>query len=1295
MKKTFLAWLLAALIFPGSALGQFAVDSVVTNRLADPRSIVVFDDNIYIADSGSHRILKYAPDTGLLTAVAGVSGRSGTNDGPGFLARFFSPKGLVRASGGLVVADSGNHLLRFIDLSGTIPLVTNFVGKAGVRGLASNEITFNGVAFGIPAEEATFNTPIGLAADNDGNVFIADSKNNAIRVFTRIAETTFPGTATPVGNANRLITISTNFLEPSAVAVGEKFGPNNRYLELFVADTRNHAIKLLGYDLANRVLHTNRLSFNTSNVVLLAGSSARVAGTNDSIFAETALFNLPSALLWSGPGVGLIVSDSGNHTLRRVFQNPIFRDPVFSNTNIVSTEATNVLQFFPKWTPDFTYDAITNLLANQYSVETYAGVPGAAGSLDGPVQSAKFSSPSGLIRDPDGDLLVADSGNNALRRIQVTPKLPRIADPKIGFVTFVIDKDSGNLVSRLVPFSDATFNNDLTIAILAEPRSETFFTSGPTPGLFESDTIPIPNSLNSQPAPPYADGLPPSQVKPSLLEPRPDMTVKAISTAQSRRPSDVVQARVQFKVATPVIQGDNPASFVLTNETSGASMWYTLDGSVPTNEPPSYQASSDALSLTVTNAVTFRARAFRRNYKPSEISTKVFQPTDFQANRISFGFERAEASSQFLGSAGQNFIAPVTLSLLSNQKIYTLQFNLTVTNLAGAASLTAGAYSFQSMLAETVFEPSQGVTFDRIIPPKMFDHFDLEVFTNGTPKGIILSTNFIPVYRDALITNVTQSLLGVGWFEVVGRTNLYDTRSHDLVNSSIAHDKRFSSADGRAVLGGYSFRIPAAAANGSDYRIQVGRPSAADAASRDVFIDTPKDGPVSGSGLNAVKNVKIVAGGVGPGELHYLVGDVAPFRWYNAGDFGDTNILNNDIYQIFQSATYAFNVPPPGTDFFDAMDSCCNSSTGLVTTNVFDGSVSTIDQITLGDGALNVTDVFVTFRRSLDPSLKSFARYWVNGQRQAAEVPNQFRGSLNNKSRPSLQPLANLPADTLRASTGQKPSAILQAEDLRVAPGQMVHVPMRAEVAGDYPMRVLMFNVTVEPLDGSPPLTEPVVFTPVPQLGQPTITTSRGRANYAAAWLDHTVPGVRGSGEVGTLRLAIPAQASASAAYRIHFEHVSASPNGFSVLPMVVVDGLLTTSDRSASSFRDGIPDSWRLRYFGSALNSLSRADTDADDDGLSNWTEFVVGTNPVDVSSNFRVRASKPLDQSSALANEVTLRWPSAKGKVYSIEAGRAFSSGAWVPVAGNLTGTGHEMEFTIKPLGDAMQFFRVRVAE
>src|SRR5438105_4148093 len=109
--------ILAASFAVVTARGQ-TVDTVVTN-LFEPHSIAVDDvGNFYLADSANNRIVKYIPDAGRTVTLAGEVGVSGTNDGPGIFARFFDPEGIVAARGGLVVADSGNHTIRFVTLSG-------------------------------------------------------------------------------------------------------------------------------------------------------------------------------------------------------------------------------------------------------------------------------------------------------------------------------------------------------------------------------------------------------------------------------------------------------------------------------------------------------------------------------------------------------------------------------------------------------------------------------------------------------------------------------------------------------------------------------------------------------------------------------------------------------------------------------------------------------------------------------------------------------------------------------------------------------------------------------------------------------------------------------------------------------------------------------------------------------------------------------------------------------------------------------------------------------------------------
>src|SRR5205807_684402 len=119
-----------------------------------------------------------------------------------------------------------------------------------------------------------------------------------------------------------------------------------------------------------------------------------------------------------------------------------------------------------------------------------------------------------------------------------------------------------------------------------------------------------------------------------------------------------------------------------------------------------------------------------------------------------------------------------------------------------------------------------------------------------------------------------------------------------------------------------------------------------DGIATDPVITTP-DGSDANVPISAVRTLNV-------GTRPYLVGDVLPFRWFNAGDFGDNSILNNDLQQLQEAFAYGFNRPPIGSDLFDAMDSCCKSADGSIdfsspTKFEFEDS-ATLNQIARGDG---------------------------------------------------------------------------------------------------------------------------------------------------------------------------------------------------------------------------------------------------------------------------------------------------------------------------------------------------------
>ena len=136
------------------------------------------------------------------------------------------------------------------------------------------------------------------------------------------------------------------------------------------------------------------------------------------------------------------------------------------------------------------------------------------------------------------------------------------------------------------------------------------------------------------------------------------------------------------------------------------------------------------------------------------------------------------------------------------------------------------------------------------------------------------------------------------------------------------------------------------------------------------------------------------------------------------------------------------------------------------------------------------------------------------------------------------------------------------------AAGQTVHIPITANLLGNYPLRVLMLNLSVEPLDGSPAPATPISFTPSAALGAPTsgLATSAGNGNYAAAWLDSTIAGLTGNATLGTLTVTLPANATSLSAYAVHFDHASASPNGIASFPKQTLTGVITLSSRTNSS---------------------------------------------------------------------------------------------------------------------------------
>ncbi len=189
-------------------------------RFADPYGIVRGrDGTLYVADAGdNNRIRRIAVDGNVSSFAGSVEGFA---DGAGTAAAFDTPSGLAMdRSGNLYVADTGNHAIRRIDPHGVVTTVAGD-GTAGYRDGA--------------AAQARFNGPIGVAVDASGQVFVADTYNDRIRVIATdgtvrtLAGGDLPGYADGAGAQARFDT-------PTALTV-DAMG------RVWVADTRNHAVR--------------------------------------------------------------------------------------------------------------------------------------------------------------------------------------------------------------------------------------------------------------------------------------------------------------------------------------------------------------------------------------------------------------------------------------------------------------------------------------------------------------------------------------------------------------------------------------------------------------------------------------------------------------------------------------------------------------------------------------------------------------------------------------------------------------------------------------------------------------------------------------------------------------------------------------------------------------------------------------------------------------------------------------------------------------------------------------------
>ena len=362
--------------------------------------------NLLIVDTGNASVRRVDATTGMITAVAGVTGRQGgaTGDGgPATSAHFFTPIAVaVDQAGDLFITDSFTGTVRRVD-AGTGLIAT--VAGTGMNGLGD----------GGPATSAGLSVPKGVAVDSAGDLFIADSFDYRVRrvdgTSGQISSVTGNGTATFSGDGGPATSAQ---LAGTPVAVDASGN-------VFIADSTNNRIR--------------RVDATTGVITTVAGDGTAGPGV-DGVPATSTAFHTPTAVTVDSAG-NLFIADTLNNRVRRVD----------ATTGVITTVAgdgtdgfsgdggpATIAEISSSFWGGLAVDSAGNLFiadtGNQRVrrvdaitgvITTVAGTGTRGFSGDGgPATHAQLDTPVGVAVDAAGNLFIADDTNNRIRKVDVT-----------------------------------------------------------------------------------------------------------------------------------------------------------------------------------------------------------------------------------------------------------------------------------------------------------------------------------------------------------------------------------------------------------------------------------------------------------------------------------------------------------------------------------------------------------------------------------------------------------------------------------------------------------------------------------------------------------------------------------------------------------------------------------------------------------------------------------------------------------------------------------------------------------
>jgi len=255
-------------------------------ELKFPGKVLATADKLFISDSAHNRVLECMPNGRILRAYG--SGAAGQLDGMETDAAFDNPQGLACVGSHLFVADTGNHLIRKIDLESHDVSTAAGLGKIG---RVKTFETFNDplkVPLNSPWDLTYHSGSLYIAMAGSHQIWVLDLSKNVIRVYA--------GTGTE--NIKDGTVESASFAQPSGLTIGEDLEKM-----LYIADAETSAIRSI------------RLRDHYVNT--LVGKGLFEFGDKDGKGSE-ALMQHPLGVAFDPKRKALWVADTFNHRIRHI-----------------------------------------------------------------------------------------------------------------------------------------------------------------------------------------------------------------------------------------------------------------------------------------------------------------------------------------------------------------------------------------------------------------------------------------------------------------------------------------------------------------------------------------------------------------------------------------------------------------------------------------------------------------------------------------------------------------------------------------------------------------------------------------------------------------------------------------------------------------------------------------------------------------------------------------------------------------------------------------------------------------